>query len=60
MSASQQAKSKRRKMRNGYAHMGNSLSRPRISGQSFRSVAESIAAARVTAARVAAASKKKK
>lgn len=60
MSASQQAKAARRKMRNRYAHMGNSLQRPRISGQSYRSVSESIAAARATAARVAKATAKRK
>lgn len=60
MSACQQAKAKRRKMRNGYAGMGKSLRRPHVSGRSYRSVSESIAAARSTAAREAAAARKKK
>lgn len=60
MSASQQAKAARRKMRNGYAHLGSSLRRPRISGISHRSVAESINAARLAAAREAKAKSKKK
>ena len=59
MSASQQAKAKRRKMRNGFAHMGNSLRRPTVAGLKMRSVSDAIAAARATAARMAAASKKK-
>ena len=60
MSAAQQAKAKRRQMRNGYAHLGNALGRrPRISGVSYRSVAESIARARATAVREANAKKKK-
>ena len=50
----------RRKLTNGYAHMGNSLRRPRIKGASTRSVADSIAAARRAAAREAAAKKTKK
>lgn len=53
MSACQQAKAKRSKMRNGYAHLGGSLRRPSISGMSYRSVQESIAAARSAAAREA-------
>lgn len=59
MSASQQAKAKRRKMRNGYAHLGNSLKRPTVSGLKMRSVKEAIAAAARTAARMAQASKGK-
>lgn len=47
-------------IKNGYAAMGNSRGRPRHKGASNRSVAESIAAARRTAARIAAASSKKK
>lgn len=60
MSACQQAKSKRNKMRNGFACMGNSLRRPRISGMSYRTVSESIAAARNAAAREAKSKVKKK
>lgn len=60
MSACQQAKAKRSKMRNGYAHLGGSMRRPTVAGQSFRSVAESIAAARNAAAREAKAKTKKK
>lgn len=60
MSACQQAKRKRSQMRNGYAHMSGSLRRPRISGVSHRSVAESIQAARNAAARAAKMSSKKK
>ena len=44
---------------NGYAAMGGSLKRPRIS-RTLRTVAESIAANRRTAARMAAASKRSK
>jgi hypothetical protein len=43
----------------GYSAMGNALGRPKITGHKNRSVADSIAAARRTAARIAAASKKK-
>lgn len=46
MSACQQAKAKRRKMRDGYAHLGNSLKRPTVAGKSFRTVSDSIAQAR--------------
>lgn len=49
MSASQQAKAKRRQMRNGYAHMGNSLRRPTVAGKSYLSVGESIQRARSAA-----------
>lgn len=49
MSVCQQAKAKRRQMRNGYAHLGNSLRRPTIAGKSFLSVAESIQRARAAA-----------
>lgn len=45
-----QAKAKRRKMRNGYAHLGNSLRRPTIAGKSYLSVADSISRARTAAA----------
>lgn len=51
MSMQAQAKAKRRKMRNGFAHMGNSLRRPHVAGMSYRSVGESIAAARAAATR---------
>lgn len=44
---------------NGFAAMGNHKNRPRSSNPSGRSVADAIAAARRTAARMAAASKKK-
>lgn len=60
MSAAQQAKSKRKQMRNGHAHMGGSMRRPRVSGVAHRSVAESIAAEQNAAARAAASRKKKK
>lgn len=60
MSAAQQAKRKRRQMRNGFAHLGNSMRRPRISGTAYRTVAESIAAERNAAARAAAATRTKK
>lgn len=60
MSACQQAKAKRSKMRNGYAHMGGSMRRPTVSGVSYRTVSESIAAARNAAAREAKAKTKKK
>jgi hypothetical protein len=60
MSAVQQAKAKRRQMRNGYAHLGGALRRPHVSGMSYRSVAESIAAARHAAAREAKSKVKKK
>lgn len=59
MSAQSQAKAKRRKMSNGYAHMGSSLRRPSIAGATGRSVAESIAAARHAAAKAASRSIKK-
>jgi len=59
MSACQQAKAKRNKLRRGYSYLGNSLRRPVTKGASNRTVSESIAAARRTAARQAAASKKK-
>ena len=59
MSMQSQAKAARRKMRNGYAHMGNSLKRPTIAGRKTRSVSESIARNRMLAAREAAAKKKK-
>jgi hypothetical protein len=49
----------RKKLTSGYAHLGNARKRPRLKGASNRSVSESIAAARRTAARQAAASKKK-
>jgi hypothetical protein len=48
-----QAKAARRKMRNGYAHMGGSLRRPTVAGLSYKSVAESIADARSAASREA-------
>jgi len=60
MSAAQQAKAKRRQMRNGYAHMGNSMRRPTISGKSYTSVSESIARAHTRAAAEARRSTKKK
>ncbi len=60
MSAVSQAKAKRRQMRNGYAHLGNALKRPTVSGLSYRSVGDSIAAARAAAAREAKAKTKKK
>lgn len=50
MSICQQAKAKRRQMRNGYAHMGNSLRRPTVAGLKHVSVADSIAKARRDAA----------
>lgn len=59
MSACQQAKAKRSKMRNGYAHMGSSLKRPAVAGLKHRSVKEAIAAAAATAARMTKASKGK-
>lgn len=49
MSACQQAKAKRRQMRNGYAHMGGSLRRPTVAGRSYLSVGESIQRARAAA-----------
>lgn len=60
MSACQQAKAKRRKMRSGYAYLGNSLKRPTVAGVSHRTVAESIARNRMQAIREAAARTKKK
>jgi len=60
MSASQQAKAKRRQMTNGYAHMGGSLRRPHVKGATSRSVADAIAAARMAAVREAKAKAKKK
>lgn len=54
---SQQAKARSRQMRNGYAHLGGALKRPRI-GIKKRSVAESIAAARRAA--MAEAGRRKK
>lgn len=50
----------RRKITNGYAHLGNARKRPRIKQAANRSVAESIERARRVAARQAAASGKKK
>lgn len=59
MSAAQQSKAKRRKMRNGYAHMGNAMGRPIYKGvNSGRSIADAIAAERAKAAREARAKKK--
>ena len=60
MSAAQQAKRKRRQMRSGYAYLGNSMRRPRISGTSHRTIAESIAAEQNAAARARAMSGTKK
>lgn len=60
MSAVSQAKAKRRQMRNGYAHLGNALRRPTISGLSYLSVGDSIARARAQAAREAKSKVKKK
>lgn len=60
MSAAQQAKAKRRKMVTGYAYLGNSRRRPRISGVSYLSISESIAAARNAAVREAKSKAKPK
>ena len=60
MSACQQAKAKRRQMRNGYAHLGGSMRRPTVSGRSYHSVSESIAAARAAAAKALKVGAKKK
>lgn len=49
MSACQQAKAKRAKMRNGYAYLGGNLRRPTVAGLSYMSVSESIARARAAA-----------
>jgi hypothetical protein len=46
-------------LKNGYAGMGSALGRPYYSGATQRTVADAIAAARRTAAREAAARKKK-
>lgn len=54
---SQQSKAKSRQMRNGYAHLGGAMKRPRI-GIKKRTVAESIASARRAA--MAEASRRKK
>lgn len=55
-----QAKAARRKITNGYTHLGGAMKRPMMKGASNRSVAESIAAARRTAARQSAAAGGKK
>lgn len=55
-----QAKAARRKMRNGYAHLGSSTRCPSVAGVSYRSVSDSIAHARAAAAREAKAKTKKK
>jgi hypothetical protein len=60
MSACQQAKAKRRQMRNGYAHMSGSMRRPHVSGKSYVSVGASIARAHAAAAAEARRKVKKK
>ena len=60
MSAAQQAKAKRRQMRNGYAHLGNALGRPVYKAASQTNVQEAIAAERARAAREARAKSSKK
>ena len=48
-------------IKNGYAAMGNAIGRPRYKGMDHtRTIADSIAAERAKAARMANASKKKK
>ncbi len=62
MSAAQQAKAARRKMRNGYGHLGsgNVRGKPIYKAASQVSVAEAVAAGKRQAAREAAARKSKK
>lgn len=60
MSVAQQAKAKRRQMRNGFAHLGGSLRRPTVSGKSYLSVSASIDKARRAAANEAKRKVKKK
>lgn len=60
MSACQQAKAKRRQMRNGYAHLGGSMRRPTVSGRSYISLGESIAKNRARAVQEAARKVKRK
>lgn len=55
-----QASSRRRDLTNGFAKLGNSMGRPRISGIKNRSIQEAMAAAARTAARIAASNGKKK
>jgi hypothetical protein len=61
MSACQQAKRRRRQMRSGYAHMGNSLRRPTcIKKANAGDIGAAIQAERARAAREAKARTKKK
>lgn len=61
MSACQQAKRRRRQMRSGYAHLGNSMRRPTTIKKAVSSdIGAAIQAERARAAREAKARSKKK